>query len=116
MRKKRLSLVLAILFVSNCARIPNVPLCARISENEGFCAYTRSKKEYSVTGNDWDNLKKEAIYMPPSSWSAIKKNILKLCQYSSNCSIRKSDNFLNVGEWREGADRDLAIGVLSNEI
>jgi hypothetical protein len=79
------------LLVSCGTTPPDEPLCTQINIRKGYCVNTISSTEFEVSeakkykGKTWWQLKPHLIYMPASSWSAIKKFIVKACKRSNMC-------------------------------
>jgi hypothetical protein len=69
-----------------------VPVCAQVSAQKGFCAYTISEKEYLVEGSQWEELKKQSLITPADSWAEIKKFILKACEKDKNCKKKPTQD------------------------
>lgn len=102
MPKKLLLTPLVLLFaclLSGCNQVPDVPLCAKLSDQKGWCTYTISAKEFYVDnsgqtfeGKNWTQLDDESLRVPASSWAAIKAYILKQCKKDKDCSD-------NIGSW-----------------
>lgn len=89
------------LFVSNCASVPDVPICAEISLSKGVCTYTVSGKnvevsdEKTLNGQTWFDIRVKTLSVPASSWAEIKAWMIKQCK-KNKCNV-------DISSW----DRDL---------
>lgn len=72
---------------SGCAHVPDVPVCVKISEVEGYCSYTVRDSDYSLTGGAWAEVEKNSLRVPIDSWGEIKGFILKICKQTNQCDV-----------------------------
>ena len=87
-----LSLLLSLCFVTSCAGLPpDEPLCTEITVERGFCVRMMSGHTFEVNehmklnGKTWWEMKPSMVYMPASTWAALKKWIIKTCKNNSQC-------------------------------
>jgi hypothetical protein len=88
----KLSLLLSLSFVTSCAGLPpDEPLCTEITIARGFCVRMMSGQTFEVNddvklnGKTWWDMKPTMVYMPASTWAALKKWIIKTCKNNSQC-------------------------------
>lgn len=87
----RLVFLLSFILCSGCASVPDVPVCIDLDQERGYCINTISNKEFYVDqshlfeNKNWQEVKATSLITPSSSWTAIKKYILKQCKNSNSC-------------------------------
>lgn len=80
--------MLSCLLFSACTNIKTIdrPVCTQINPSKGGCTYLISDIDFFVSdeelyeGKTWFELKQEMILVPISTWSEIKKYLLKNCK------------------------------------
>lgn len=96
-----LPLITLSLFLSSCASVPNVPICAEVNLSRGVCTYTASSKniivddEHPLDGLTWFDIRTKSLTVPAASWAKIKEFLIKQCK-KQGCNV-------DVSQW----DRDL---------
>jgi len=86
-----------LLSSSGCLSIPKVPICAEITPDKGYCVNTVSDEEFYIDdthlfeGRTWWESKPFILYLPASSWAAIKSYIIKSCKKYGNCDSSVTD-------------------------
>jgi hypothetical protein len=88
-------LVLAV-SLSACVSVPNVEICIRLDEGfGGACGYTLDGPDRDMTEEQYREQEIGQIYMSASSYSEIKKFILKSCRKSNECNLEHTEGKLN---------------------
>lgn len=86
-------LIILFLFVSSCASVPDVPICAEVSMSKGICVYTVSGKsiavddEHPLEGQTWFDIRVKTLSVPASSWAKIKAFMIKQCKKTKKCDV-----------------------------
>ena len=88
-----LSLMLLYLCVTSCANVSTLdkPVCVEHSMKEGHCITiiggkkTLVNEENKLDGQTWYEMRPYFILVPPSTWAAIKKYIIKMCKQTNQC-------------------------------
>lgn len=122
--------ILSSLLVS-CASPPDVPSCAPITEDIGYCIFSISDKEFYVDNNargmddkgnacvwkeplvvngvpektncmQWKDLKKKSLIVPAQSYGKIKKFIIDICKQHNQCNK-------DIRSWERKADKITAV-------
>ena len=106
MRQRRnwsMLLISSLLFLSNCASIPDVPICAEVSMSKGVCTYTVSGKnievddEHPLDGETWFDIRAKALAVPAKSYAALKAWMIKQCKRTKKCEV-------DIDSWDRGLD------------
>lgn len=90
-----LILLFALVALSSCASVPDVPVCVEINMTKGFCTNTVSDRDYyvdeknpvSIGGGEpktWWEMRPYMILVPVDSWREFKAYIIKQCK-RTNC-------------------------------
>lgn len=95
-------LISSLIFVSNCATIPDVPICAEVTLSKGICAYTVTNKtvtvddDHPLEGQTWFDMRAKVLSVPAGSWGQIKAWMIKMCK-KNKCDV-------DISSW----DRDIS--------
>ena len=91
------------LFVTSCASVPDVVLCAEVNISKGICTYTVSGKtivvddEHPFEGQTWFDMRVKTLSVPASSWAKIKAFMIKECKRNKcNVDISSWDRDINL--------------------
>lgn len=102
-RSLKLLLISSLLFLSSCASVPDVIICAEVSLSKGVCTYTVSGKNIVVDddhlheGQSWFDMRSKALTVPANSWAKIKAFLVKQCK-QNKCDV-------DISSWDRGLSR-----------
>ncbi len=93
MNSKTLLKTLFVLSLSSCAsiKVPDIEVCADISQSQGYCVKTLSASESVKEGSQWKEFNSRALKMSPESYGELKAVLLKLCKKSKDCNLEETE-------------------------
>lgn len=94
MQKQNLFILLSVLqslLLSGCTSVPDVPVCAEIELNRGFCTFTVRDEDFFIDdqnkfeGKTWWEMRPLMMRVPPSSYAKVKAAFIKQCKKHKDC-------------------------------
>ena len=108
-KNSKLLLLLLLVFLNNCASIPDKPFCVDEKPGVGFCVTLVTGRQFHIDdthpfidengkSNTWFDLQLGVIKMPLETFKALKKYLIDECKMSNKCNK-------DIGSW----DRNLSV-------